>query len=403
MPTNRKYRPDTLLPVLRSFVDARNKALDMGFTDNGGAIHSAERILDILAMRICYPHWTHSMQFKSDPHMEISVAAHAARQRGEPVYIDHVQPRRAFTQHVCKMVADGASDADLIKYIKKNHRLVLLTEEETEALNRANRSRMDEKRLTGIEMMGRSKAGWISEPHEGRPVDGARHVDDGGLHRLAGLLPGDLLPRAMNDPGVVARRRALLASRPPHMATLISYVTKLRRQQPTWEVPDFDPAGGGAEARVLFLFEKPGPKTAATNGSGFLSIHNDDPTAEATYRFALERNRLPMHWCLFANVIPWWDGTRKISPEQRLLSAEAIEELLHLLPELRAIVLVGGTAQRAWKQSGLQTPAGVKLWRSDHPSPLVRARHRARWEAIPSSWPDRQSLSTRQRSRRERD
>jgi hypothetical protein len=176
------------------------------------------------------------------------------------------------------------------------------------------------------------------------------------------------------------------------MAALINYVAELRAQRPDWEVPDFDPAGGGVEARVLFLFEKPGPMTAAANGSGFLSIHNDDPTAEATVGFAIDRNRLPLHWCLFANVIPWWDGTRKISSEQRSLSARAIEDLLGLLEKLRAIVLVGSTAQRAWKRSGLQTPTGVKLWRSDHPSPLVRARYRARWEAIPSCWPDRQSL-----------
>lgn len=218
-------------------------------------------------------------------------------------------------------------------------------------------------------------------------------MDDQEPHSAARLLPtNDLLPRAFRDAEIVARRRALLASRPPHMVKLIDYVAKLRRQQPVWEVPDFDPAGGGVEARALFLFEKPGPMTSAAKGSGFLSINNDDPTAAATYDFALNQNGIPFHWCLFANVIPWWDGARKISSEQRLLSGNAIEALLHLLPALRAIVLVGGTAQRAWVGSRLQVPVGVKLWRSDHPSPLVRAMNRARWEAIPSSGPDRRSL-----------
>jgi hypothetical protein len=48
-----------------------------------------------------------------------------------------------------------------------------------------------------------------------------------------------------------------------------------------WEVPDFDPASDGVKVKALFLFEKPGPMTATAKGSGLLSIHNDDPTAEA--------------------------------------------------------------------------------------------------------------------------
>ena len=211
--------------------------------------------------------------------------------------------------------------------------------------------------------------------------------------RAGGLaVPGDLLPRAFRQVGAVERRRALLATRPPHMAALIDYNDALRRQQPDWKVPDLDPASGGSEARALFLLEKPGPKADQGTGSGFISVHNNDPTAEATYRFALVRNRLPLHWCLFANVIPWWDGFIKIGPGQRRLAAEAITHLLTLLPELRAIVLVGATAQRAWARSKLATPEGVRLWRSDHPSPQVRAGYRSRWDLIPDHWPTRADL-----------
>ena len=44
-----KYNVENLLAALRLFIKARNKAIKSGFTDNGGAIHSVERILDILA------------------------------------------------------------------------------------------------------------------------------------------------------------------------------------------------------------------------------------------------------------------------------------------------------------------------------------------------------------------
>jgi len=194
--------------------------------------------------------------------------------------------------------------------------------------------------------------------------------DDGGPHRLTGLdLPSDLLPRAFRDPDAIARRRSLLATQPGHIAPLMHYLDDLRQQQPTWQVPDFDPASGGVDARALFLFEKPRPMTADANGSGFISVHNDDPTAEATHEFALGRNRLPLGWCLFANVIPWWDGTRKISREQRQLSANAFPALLQLLPKLRAIVLVGGTAQRAWEKSGLEPPQESQTMALRSPQP----------------------------------
>ena len=68
------------------------------------------------------------------------------------------------------------------------------------------------------------------------------------------------------------------------------------------------------------------------------------------------RNQLTLDQCLFANVIPLWDGTRKISREQRALAGQAIAELIGLLPALCAIVLVGLTAQRAWDRVGLQAP-----------------------------------------------
>jgi hypothetical protein len=176
------------------------------------------------------------------------------------------------------------------------------------------------------------------------------------------------------------------------MAPLIDLVSALRRLRPDWAAPDLDPASGGAEARALFLLEKPGPKTAPDRGSGFVSVHNDDATAAAIYAFALVRNRLPLGRCLFANAIPWWDGSTQVTAEQRGLALEAIAATLALLPDLRAVVLVGATARRVWDRGRFEPPSGARLYRSDHPSPQVRAGYRARWNAIPESWPDREAL-----------
>jgi len=78
--------------------------------------------------------------------------------------------------------------------------------------------------------------------------------------------------RSMRDEAVRQRRRAKLSE--PHITRLTAYAAKLRGFG-KGEVPDFDPLDGGDNARALFLFEKPGPKTSeAQGGSGFISRNN---------------------------------------------------------------------------------------------------------------------------------
>lgn len=153
-----KYHQENLIPALRLFIEARTKALEGGFTDNGGAIHSVERILDILSMHLCFPHLTHINSLKADPNAEISEAAHEARSRGEKILIEHVLPQRAYAQKFIALVNEGATDADLIAFIKANYRLVLLTQEETTRINRLNRSRLSDDRIAdaGIKLYERS-------------------------------------------------------------------------------------------------------------------------------------------------------------------------------------------------------------------------------------------------------
>ena len=149
-----KYSPSTLLPALRLFIDARNAAVKLGFTDNGGAIHSVERIFDILCQRVKYPHLRHINNLKQDPTAERSVGAHQALLNGEAVLIEHVMPKREFAREVIEMVKRGATDGEILQYIRGRYRLVLLSKEETTALNRLNRSRITPDRIAdaGIEL-----------------------------------------------------------------------------------------------------------------------------------------------------------------------------------------------------------------------------------------------------------
>jgi uracil-DNA glycosylase len=169
-----------------------------------------------------------------------------------------------------------------------------------------------------------------------------------------------------------------------HMLPLCAYAAKLR-ERGSVEVPEFDPLDGGIDARVLFLSEKPGPMTALggkRTGSGFMSRNNDDPTAEATIYF-MQQAGMPRKLTVSWNVIPWWNNTLRVTKQELREGAEAVRELIGLLPNLCAVVMVG---QKAAAARPYLEDTGLRLFTSDHPSPKVRARWPDRWKAIPEQW-----------------
>lgn len=143
-----KYNWDTLYPALEHFAEARHVSLKAGFTDNGGAIHSVERILDILGHRLCYPDSGAGLDtFKKYPDAPRTEAAHKAIQEGLPVRIEHIAPQRAFARAVCDMIDANEPKEHIKKYIKETYRLALLTVEEAKALDKKNRSNIAHNRL----------------------------------------------------------------------------------------------------------------------------------------------------------------------------------------------------------------------------------------------------------------
>ena len=179
--------------------------------------------------------------------------------------------------------------------------------------------------------------------------------------------------RTMKRLDVREERRAMLAL--PHVAPLAAYASSLRVHG---DVPDFDPLDGGINAEILFLLEKPGPMAS---GSGFISRDNDDPTAAATTDF-MARAGLARERTVTWNVVPWWNGTTKVTPTELRQGTACVCDLLTLLPAARAVVLVGRKAARAHHL----LPKAVNVFTSDHPSPKVRAIYPARWNAIPVEW-----------------
>jgi hypothetical protein len=150
-----KYTSGNLIKMFRKAARLRNEMLAEGFTDNGGAIHSAERIINLLGLRLNYPNLSHGNNLRLYPGAEFSIKALAVHKAGGKVLIEHVSPIRDFTRRAIVNLDEGASDEQLEEFVRSHYRLVLLTPEETLHLNKHNRSRMvpDRLDLAGIKLV----------------------------------------------------------------------------------------------------------------------------------------------------------------------------------------------------------------------------------------------------------
>jgi hypothetical protein len=143
----RKYRPDILIPMFRKAAALRNEMVKAGFTDNGGTIHSAERIQNILGLCLNYPDLSHINNLRHSKSAVFSIEARKLHKRGKKVLIEHVSPLRALTRKAIDTIGQRASDAQLKAFIKRKYKLALLSPGEMLRLNRSNRSKLSCNRL----------------------------------------------------------------------------------------------------------------------------------------------------------------------------------------------------------------------------------------------------------------
>jgi hypothetical protein len=142
-----KYLPGDLIAMFRKAAAIRNEMRDAGFTDNGGAIHSAERILNILGLRLKYPGLAHINNLRNYHSAEFSTEALKLHQGGGKVLIEHVAPTRHLTRMAIDQIDRGVTDAQFTAFVKRHFRLVLLSPAETQRLNLQNRSTVSRNRL----------------------------------------------------------------------------------------------------------------------------------------------------------------------------------------------------------------------------------------------------------------
>lgn len=181
-------------------------------------------------------------------------------------------------------------------------------------------------------------------------------------------------------------RRAMLET-VPSVQPLRKWAAELKeRRGPETYLPDFDPAEAGVEARVLIVAEAPGPKTNPLNkGSGFISVDNDDPSAENAWRMraAVGLHEGVIHW----NIVPWYLGAAAVKPTRDDLErgAATLRGLLDELPELQVVLLAGLPAQTGWDRhlSGYRT-GDITVIRTWHFSGLAMKQPGKREEILAS-------------------
>lgn len=184
-------------------------------------------------------------------------------------------------------------------------------------------------------------------------------------------------PRSLREPARLAERHAMLATVSavqPLLQWAADYSNRRTDAGVTTLIPHFDPGDAGVHARVLILLEAPGPMTNAGNkrrGSGFVSIDNDDLTAENCWRLRDETGldeSLGAVW----NIVPFYLGPASVKPNAAEMreGASALLEVMSLMPRLRVVIACGLFAQKGWsKHVALHRPDITALM-SWHPSPL---------------------------------
>jgi len=164
-----------------------------------------------------------------------------------------------------------------------------------------------------------------------------------------------------------------------HIAPINRLVDALGKSGHGW-LPYVAPMYGGVNARLLSLLRDPGPMTQASTGSGFLSMENDDATAQAISEY-FAAAAIPACEIVPWNVYPWYINR---APKARELSegVEPLRSLIELLPRLRVVMLHGVSARAGWKQLLAKYPdfaveRGLKIVSTYHTS------RQAFWHADP--------------------
>jgi len=196
------------------------------------------------------------------------------------------------------------------------------------------------------------------------------------------------MPRQMADPAFHADQTAR-AFTAPHVAPINAFVDSIRDRDGRGWAPYVPPHHGGVDARVISVLRDPGPATQLGVGSGFISVENDDPTAERMARL-FDRFGIPARVVLPWNAYPWYINAAPNAAQSKA-GALVLLELLELTPDVDVVLLQGRDAEKAWRRAVALEPlldqrfsvhATIHPGRQAlfHPDPVERQRRVAHQE-----------------------
>ncbi len=173
-----------------------------------------------------------------------------------------------------------------------------------------------------------------------------------------------------------------------HIRPINCFVEELRKFPGRGEVPYVAPMYGGINAKLLSVLSDPGPKTRAKEGSGFLSMENDDPSAERIC------NLFGMAGIHASDVMPWnaypWYINRAPKVAELNAGVEPLKRMLDLLPKLRVVMLLGGSAHASWKKL-IRSYPDIVVSRGLHVIKTYHTGRQALWSADPKVREDREA------------
>lgn len=131
------------------------------------------------------------------------------------------------------------------------------------------------------------------------------------------------------------------------VAAINRFIDELGAENNAGHPPYIPPICGGVDALALSISRDPGPRAGGIKGSGFLSIENDDPSAERMGQFLREAG------IDYGQVVPWnaypWYINSDPTVEQLSAGVEPLRDLIGLMPRLRVVILHGTAAAKGWK------------------------------------------------------
>jgi hypothetical protein len=134
----------------------------------------------------------------------------------------------------------------------------------------------------------------------------------------------------------------------PRVATVNDYCDLLATRA-NLQVPYIPPHYDTRDASIVVMSSNPGPKAGGDNGSGFLSIENDDPSAERMAGI-FEAVDLTTAQAFPWNAYPWHVHESYPNGLTNTLITDGIPALVGLLelhPVVTAIIAHGGDAHRS--------------------------------------------------------